>query len=171
MLRGLDENEIIAGAYVDAQGGVCPMLAAHRGGGRTSLASFAKAWDRYTGAGRARHASERELRTLRALLEESLVNDVDIDEEDVRRAVADHKLLVARRHAEEGDAPEAQPRRTRRRRDTGERDRTRELARRPGWAWSRLFRRYDHFEAELRRLEAIEQEAERESAEPPALVS
>ena len=26
------------------------MLAAHRNGGRTSLASFARAWDRYTGA-------------------------------------------------------------------------------------------------------------------------
>jgi hypothetical protein len=31
--------------------GVCPMLAAHRNGGRTSLASFARAWDRYTKAG------------------------------------------------------------------------------------------------------------------------
>jgi hypothetical protein len=59
------------------------MLAAHRGGGRTSLASFAKAWDRYTDANRARRASERELRTLRTLLEESLVDDVDVDEEDV----------------------------------------------------------------------------------------
>ncbi len=28
------------------------MLAAHRNGGRTSLASFARAWDRYTGAGK-----------------------------------------------------------------------------------------------------------------------
>ena len=40
------------------------MLAAHRNGGRTSLASFARAWDRYTGAPRRpRPATERELNT------------------------------------------------------------------------------------------------------------
>ena len=42
------------------------MLAAHRNGGRTSLASFAHAWDRYTGVrGRPRPATERELHTLK----------------------------------------------------------------------------------------------------------
>src|ERR671929_125269 len=57
MLDGIEANRIIVGAYVDRQGGVCPMLAAHRNGGRTSLASFAHAWDRYTrAAGRARPA-------------------------------------------------------------------------------------------------------------------
>ena len=57
MLEGIKTNRIIVGAYTDHRGGVCPMLAAHRCGGRTSLASFAKAWDRYTGAGpRARPA-------------------------------------------------------------------------------------------------------------------
>ena len=46
MLRGIDANPIIVGAYVDrASGGICPMLAAHRNGGRTSLASFARAWE------------------------------------------------------------------------------------------------------------------------------
>src|SRR3954470_7791644 len=74
MLQGLDENQIIVGAYTDRRGGVCPMLAAHRSGGRPSLASFAKAWDRYTGAKqRPRPATERELRTLRAMLEASLM--------------------------------------------------------------------------------------------------
>src|ERR687885_3007480 len=74
MLEGLDHNEIIVGAYTDRQGRVCPMLAAHRHGGRTSLATFAKAWDRYTGAGRRpRPATEREVRTLRAMLEASLI--------------------------------------------------------------------------------------------------
>ena len=49
------------------------MLAAHRNGGRTSLASFARAWDRYTGAPRrARPATPRELTTLRAMLEASI---------------------------------------------------------------------------------------------------
>ena len=51
MLTGVESNRIIVGAYTDRKGGVCPMLAAHRGG-RTSLASFAHAWDRYTGCGR-----------------------------------------------------------------------------------------------------------------------
>ena len=51
MLDGIDANRIIVGAYTDRSGGVCPMLAAHRNGGRTALASFARAWDRYTGAG------------------------------------------------------------------------------------------------------------------------
>jgi hypothetical protein len=73
MLRGITSNRIIVGAYVDrASGGICPMLAAHRNGGRTNLASFARAWDRYTGAKRPRPATRRELRTLRALLESSV---------------------------------------------------------------------------------------------------
>ena len=74
MLRGIDSNRIIVGAYVDSDsGGICPMLAAHRNGGRTDLASFARSWDRYTDARRPRLATEREVRTLRSLLELSLV--------------------------------------------------------------------------------------------------
>jgi hypothetical protein len=73
MLRGIDTNRIIVGAYVDtSSGGVCPMLAAHRNGGRTSVASFAIAWDEFTGAKRPRRASRREVHTLRSLLEWSL---------------------------------------------------------------------------------------------------
>jgi hypothetical protein len=72
MVEGLKQYDIIAGAYSNRDGGVCPMLAAHRCGGRTDLRSFARAWDRFTGAGRARHATERELRTLAAQLEASL---------------------------------------------------------------------------------------------------
>src|SRR5213083_2107764 len=75
MLEGVHSNRIIVGAYVDRKGGVCPMLAAHRNGGRTSLASFARAWDRYTGAKRPRRATRRELRTLRSLLEASLADE------------------------------------------------------------------------------------------------
>ena len=44
MLEGLRANEIIVGAYTD-DGGICPMLAAHRAGGRTSMISFARAWE------------------------------------------------------------------------------------------------------------------------------
>jgi hypothetical protein len=74
MLRGIDSSPIIVGGYVDGEGGVCPMLAAHRNGGRTSFASFAIAWDAFTGAGRRpRRASRRELRVLRTYLEMSLL--------------------------------------------------------------------------------------------------
>jgi hypothetical protein len=72
MLEGLEQYDIIAGAYSDRDGGVCPMLAAHRCGGRTNFRSFARAWDRFTGAKRARRASQRELRTLVAQLERSV---------------------------------------------------------------------------------------------------
>jgi hypothetical protein len=53
------------------------MLAAHRNGGRTSLASFARAWDRYTGVRRrkARPATDRELTTLKTMLEASIALD------------------------------------------------------------------------------------------------
>ena len=73
MLRGIDSNRIIVGAYVDsASGGVCPMLAAHRNGGRTDVAAFARAWDEYTSPRRPRRATRREVTKLRALLERSL---------------------------------------------------------------------------------------------------
>jgi hypothetical protein len=76
MLRGIDDNTIIVGAYTDPRsGGICPMLAAHRNGGRTDLASFARSWDRYTDARRPRPATRREIRTLRSLLEMSLIAD------------------------------------------------------------------------------------------------
>jgi hypothetical protein len=76
MLRGIDTNPIIVGAYTDNNGGICPMLAAHRNGGRTSFASFARAWDDFTRAPkRPRRAGRREVRALRAYLEMSLLNE------------------------------------------------------------------------------------------------
>jgi hypothetical protein len=77
MLAGLDSETIVTGAYAH-DGGICPMLAAHRRGGRTDCESFAHAWDRYTGARKGRRATERELRTLRCMLEASLLEPVDI---------------------------------------------------------------------------------------------
>jgi hypothetical protein len=141
MIAGIDSGPIIVGAYTDGSGGVCPMLAAHRRGGRTSLASFARAWDRYTEAENARRATERELRTLRAMLEASLWHDPE--EHDLATAAAE---LHTRRRARE--AAEARGRRA-----TGERDRSRELRARPGWAWLRVFRRLDDWEAALARAE------------------
>jgi hypothetical protein len=75
MLAGLRDNEIIVGAYSDRAGGVCPMLAAHRCGGRTSSVSFARAWDRFAGARRARRATPDEVRVLGVELAASLARD------------------------------------------------------------------------------------------------
>jgi hypothetical protein len=150
MLQGVRENEIIVGAYTTKDGGVCPMLAAHRHGGRTNLASFARAWDRYTGAGHPRRATERELRTLRVMLEASLWDDEPRSE--FERAVRDARAASARRAARRGNG----------RGDTGEHDRSGELRRRPGWAWLRIFRRYDDFEDALLRAEEQAREPERE---------
>jgi hypothetical protein len=89
MLRGIAANRIVVGAYVDPRsGGVCPMLAAHRNGGRTSVASFARAWDEYTGAKRPRRATRREVTTLRALLERSLDFDTAIDRTPIAELAA-----------------------------------------------------------------------------------
>ena len=105
MLEGVEANRIIVGAYTDRNGGVCPMLAAHRNGGRTSLASFARAWDAYTGARRrcARPATERELNTLRAMLGASIAVDELPGLEEVARDVKKGRLArlrVFRRFAE-----------------------------------------------------------------------
>src|SRR3954469_2568474 len=124
MLEGIGRNEIIVGAYTDRDGRVCPMLAAHRHGGRTSLAFFAKAWDRYTGARRPRPATEREVRTLRAMLETSLMYQDEVEE--LAKAAAEHRLLVGDPGA---GAVDRQP--------TGETSRLRELRHRAGWAWMR----------------------------------
>ena len=79
MLRGIENNTIIVGAYTDRDsGGICPMLAAHRNGGRTDLSSFARSWDRYTDAREPRPATRREILTLVSLLESRLVDDVDL---------------------------------------------------------------------------------------------
>jgi hypothetical protein len=75
MLRGIRRNRIIVGAYVDKRGGVCPMLAAHRNGGRTDFGSFARAWDAFTGAKKARRATPREVRTLVGYLEVALIRE------------------------------------------------------------------------------------------------
>src|SRR3954453_17056341 len=85
MLAALDSDTIVTGAYTH-DGGFCPMLAAHRRGGRTDRESFAKCWDRYTGAGKGRRATEREIRTLRCMLEASLFEPVDIHSVDPPQA-------------------------------------------------------------------------------------
>jgi hypothetical protein len=96
MLDGVRANDIIVGAYSDRAGGVCPMLAAHRHGGRTSFVSFAHAWDRFSGAKRARRATDRELRILTAQLEASIVAEADLG-----AAIRDHQAMARQRKARE----------------------------------------------------------------------
>jgi hypothetical protein len=112
MLRGIRSNRVIVGAYVDKRGGVCPMLAAHRNGGRTNFGTFARAWDAYTGADqrKPRRASRREVRTLEGYLEMSLVSDgIELDTEihpDRPLAEEVRDVQAARRRLAEADAQE-----------------------------------------------------------------
>jgi hypothetical protein len=98
MLEGVRQWPIIVGAYTDRGGGVCPMLAAHRCGGRTDFLAFARAWDRYTSAKRPRRATEREVSTLIAHLESSLLGDPGVEFDD---AIADHQATARERRRRE----------------------------------------------------------------------
>jgi hypothetical protein len=92
MLEGLHAGgPIIAGAYVDGRGGVCPMLAAHRRGARTNFLSFARAWDRFARARGARRATSRELAILSGQLQSSLLAEPELD---LQRAIAAHRELL-----------------------------------------------------------------------------
>jgi hypothetical protein len=163
MLEGIRTNEIIVGAYT-SDGGICPMLAAHRAGGRTDFISFAKAWDRFAfsqkHSKRARRATERELLILRTHLEASLLDD-EGPAPDLSAAMAEHRALMERRAAEEAARPKpdrATPR-------PGDPDRSRELRARGGWSWMGVVRRLDDYERALARLEAAADEHEQRTAE------
>jgi hypothetical protein len=141
MLRGIRSNRVIVGAYVDRRGGVCPMLAAHRNGGRTNFGTFARAWDAFTGANqrRPRRASRREVRTLEGYLQMALLREGITGEplperplsEEVRDVQATRRRLAAEdaretseisvedvlatayaEHVREEDEPTSIPRRT-----------------------------------------------------------
>lgn len=177
MLEGIRGNAIIVGAYA-TDDGICPMLAAHRHGGRTNFISFARAWDRFAfrdprerRRGRARRATERELRVLRTYLEASLLED-DAPLTELAVARREHEQLLdarARRAAADRERDDraaagfrAEPGPRRRSSNDGrptDADRSRELDSRPGWAWTRLVRRYDDYERLLQRLDAETQAA------------
>jgi hypothetical protein len=184
MLNGIGNNPIIVGAYTDGGDGICPMLAAHRAGGRTSFISFARAWDRFAfrdaRKGRARRATQRELLVLRAQLEASLLAE-DGPAPDLAGAMQEHRLLK-RQHAfedvmalteDERLRLDLERNRRREQRDAkrrslrehprvrpGDPDRSRELAQRDGWAWTRVVRRYDEYERALERLDQMEEQHE-----------
>jgi hypothetical protein len=152
MLKGISANDIIVGAYSD-RNGICPMLAAHRAGGRTSCISFAKAWDRFAFRGArvrlARRATARELLILKTHLEASLLED-DGPSPALAAAMTEHRELLARREQRIAHlAPVAE--------QPGDPDRAPELSSRPGWAWMRVVRRYDDYERALERLECEQQ--------------
>jgi hypothetical protein len=86
MLEGIQEHPIVCGAYTDGRGGICPMLAAHRHGGRVTMLAFARSWDGFTRAKRVRRATPRELRTLEHLLLASLR-----DESGFAQAIAEYQ--------------------------------------------------------------------------------
>jgi hypothetical protein len=130
------------------------MLAAHRNGGRTSVASFARAWDEYTDARRPRRATRREVRTLRSLLEWSLGTSSGLPSGSLAEAAAQIRAEREQfRCVTESTTPRplSEPTtdpadiRVTRRRDTGERHRGRELRLRRDWAWMRPTRRIDEY--------------------------
>jgi hypothetical protein len=161
MLQGIAANDIIAGAYTSGDG-ICPMLAAHRNGGRTNLISFARAWDRFAFSGasvtKPRPATARELLVLRSHLEASLL-DEDTPQADLAAAIRAHRELVGRRRVEfpsdSGRPAQPAPGRVR----PGDPDRSRELRSRPGWRWTRLFRRYDEYQWALEQVRSHERQA------------
>jgi hypothetical protein len=171
MLEGINANAIIVGAYATTDG-VCPMLAAHRAGGRTAAISFARAWDRVAfrdgRAGRSRRATERELLILRSHLEASLLDD-ELGSGTLGQARREHEQLVARRPAEPVARPPRSPSTTpprRRGARPGDPNRAQELHSRRGWAWTRIVRRHDDYErllAHVREVTETETETETQS--------
>jgi hypothetical protein len=166
MLEGLRTNEIIVGAY-SKDGGICPMLAAHRAGGRTNMISFAKAWDRFALGGarvtRPRRATARELNVLVAHLEASLL-DEEAPQTELASAIESHRRLVTQRCDQESRIapPNPRPASTEETRASepdkprpGDPNRAPELRGRRGWAWTRLVRTYNEYE---RALDWIERE-------------
>lgn len=155
MLEGIRNNPIIVGAYSDGHG-ICPMLAAHRNGGRTNLIAFARAWDGFAlggaRAGKPRPATARELLILKTHLEASLLSE-EMPRSELGEVVAEHRALKRRRRERPGDL-----------------DRSRELRKRPGWAWTRIVRRYDEYEWALEQVHAAEAPLEAEAARVPVPV-
>ena len=116
MLDAARSDRIVTGAYTDSRGGACPLLAAHRRGGRTNAPSFADAWDAFTGATRPRPAKPAELATLRTFLAASLPPEPKPEPAAPKRRTPRHRTHRFRRrkriHGLQvalGLAPVAQP--------------------------------------------------------------
>ena len=96
MLEGIERHPIVAGAYTDGRGGICPMLAAHRHGGRATHLGFSRAWDDLARTKTVRRATPRELQILTDLLHASLA-----EETDFAKAIAEHRAALALHRAPE----------------------------------------------------------------------
>ncbi len=162
MLEGIETTSIVVGGDGDPHGGVCPIYATPSPPPKQIGRPFARAWDRYAGARLPRKASERELSTLRSMLATSIERETETPV-SLRAAITAHRVSLARTGAasrERVPSPslDAEITRPAPRWDSGERDRTAELSRREGWAWSRPFRSYDDYERALRELQDMAQE-------------
>jgi len=142
-------TRLIAGSYVAPGGGVCPLLAAHRRGGRshdasTTTAAFADAWDHCTGTptGEPRLIDTSERRMLDGLLLASITRE-QLRREAAERREHEARGAITRVRAGRGARLESLLR------AEGDRNRAQELARRAGWAWLGVYRRYDEYRAAL----------------------
>lgn len=126
MLVGLQNNTVITGAFAGSKNGACPMMAAHREGGRTSCCTFPEAWDRFTGVyGRpiVREATPYEVQILCEEIEASLVplptvlSDAIAEHQAIVEARRQESEVAAQQPVEHEEAPA--PRRRRRLRITG----------------------------------------------------
>ena len=99
MLHGLGNNTVITGAFAASNQGACPMMVAHREGGRTSCCTFPEAWDKFTGVyGRhiIREATPYEVQILCEEIEASLVPLPNV----LSDAIAEHQAIVEARRQE-----------------------------------------------------------------------
>ena len=130
MLHGLGNNTVITGAFAASKNGACPMMVAHREGGRTSCCTFPEAWDKFTGVyGRhiVREATPYEIQILCEEIAASLEPLPNV----LSDAIAEHQAIVQARSQEtevaaqqpvveaQEQAPAPAPRRKRRLRITG----------------------------------------------------
>lgn len=107
MLHGLGNNTVITGAFAASKNGACPMMVAHREGGRTSCCTFPEAWDKFTGVyGRhiVREATPYEVQILCEEIEASLQPLPNV----LSDAIAEHQAMVAARRREP-EVPAQQP--------------------------------------------------------------
>ena len=96
MLDGIRAHPIVAGAYTDGRGGICPMLAAHRHGGRVTLLAFSRAWDAFARTAACAAPRRASCACSRTCCCASLANE---EYSDLAQAIAEHKAAIARRRA------------------------------------------------------------------------
>ena len=103
MQGGIEKHRIIVGADANLTG-LCPIMAASGSASQVGR-PFARAWDRYARARLPRVATERELLTLRSMLDASIEAE-QAPPFSLQGAVASHRLAQRRQRApQSGAAP------------------------------------------------------------------